>query len=71
MFIHVDDGLGIVRGKKNMLEASRKVREELGRYGWFALEEKFAWGTRQSLIWRGFVWDTWKFKVFVPLDKLD
>ena len=33
VFIHVNDGLGIMRGRDKVLEASRKVREELGRYG--------------------------------------
>ena len=42
VFIHMDDGLGIVRGKEKVLETSRKVREELGRYGWLASEEKLA-----------------------------
>ena len=36
VFIHVDDGLGIVRGRQEALKASRRVREELGRYGcWY------------------------------------
>ena len=30
VFIHVDDGLGIVRGRSEALEASRTVRKELG-----------------------------------------
>ena len=46
VFIYVDDRIGIVRGKEKVLEASRKVREELGRYGWLASEEKSAWGVR-------------------------
>ena len=31
VFIHVDDGLGIVRGRLEAQKASRRVREELGR----------------------------------------
>ncbi len=38
VFIHVDDGLGIVRGRQEALKASRRVREELGRYGLLASE---------------------------------
>ena len=53
------------------MKASRKVREALGKYGWLALEEKSPWGARQSLILTGFVWDTRKFKLFMPTDKLD
>ena len=55
VFIHVDDGLGMVKGNEKVLEASRKVREELGRYLWLASEEKLAWGARQSLTWTGFL----------------
>ena len=51
----MDDGLGIVRGRLEALKASRRVREELGRYGLFALEEKSAWGARQLLVWTGFL----------------
>ena len=60
VFIHVDDGLGIVRGRLEALKASRTVREELGRYSLLASEEKSAWGARQSLVWTGFLLDTIK-----------
>ena len=70
VFIHVDDGLGIVRGRSEALEASRTVRKELGRYGLLASEEKLAWGARQSLVWTGFLRDTRKFKLYVMEDKL-
>ena len=42
----MDDGLGMVKGKEKVLQASRKVRKELRRYGWLAWEEKLAWGAR-------------------------
>ena len=42
VFIHVDDGLGIVRGRQKALKASRRVREELGSYSLLASEEKLA-----------------------------
>ena len=51
VFIHVNDGLVIVRGREKGLEANRKLREDLGRYCWLASEEKSAWGARQSLVW--------------------
>ncbi len=35
-----------------------------------ASEEKLAWGARQLLVWTGFLWDTRKFKLYVPEDKL-
>ena len=50
--------------------ASRRVREELRKYGLLASEEKSAWGARQVLVWTGFLWDTRKFKLFVTEDKL-
>ena len=31
VFIHVDGGLGIVRGRQEALKASRRIRKELGR----------------------------------------
>ena len=64
VFIHVDDGLGIVKGRSEALEASRIVRKDLGRYGLLASEKKSAWGARQSLVWTGFLWDTRKFKFY-------
>ena len=33
-------------------------------------EPKCEWGARKRLIWTGFVWDTEKFKLFVPEVKL-
>ena len=53
VFIHVDDGLGIVRGRSEALEASRTVRKDLGRYGLLASEEKSAWGPGSC--WYGLV----------------
>ena len=40
MLIHVDDGLGIVREREEALRASKRVREDLERYGLLASEEK-------------------------------
>ena len=70
VFIHVDDGFGIVKGRLKTLKASRRVREELRKYGLLASEEKLAWGARQLLVWTGFLWDTRRFKLYVTDDKL-
>ena len=40
MFIHVDDGLGIVQGREEALRASKRVIEDLKCYGLLASEEK-------------------------------
>ena len=58
VFIHVDDGFGIVKGRLKTLKGSRRVREELRKYGLLASEEKSAWGARVLLVWTGFLWVT-------------
>ena len=60
-----------MKGKEKALAASRKVREELGRYGLLALEVKLAWGARQTMVWTSFVWETRRFKLFVMEGKLE
>ena len=51
-------------------KASKRVREDSGRYCLLASEEKLAWGARQSLVWMGFLWDTRRFKLYVTENKL-
>ena len=51
-------------------KTSKRVREDSGRYGLSALEDKTAWGARQLLVWMGFLWDTRRFKLYVMEDKL-
>ena len=70
MFIHVDDGFGIVKGRENAVRASNEVRRDLARYGLLASEEKSEWGARRNVIWTGFVWDTVNFKLWVTEEKL-
>ena len=70
VYLHVDDGLGIVQGKEAAVRASEHVRNDLKRYGLLMSEEKSEWGARREMIWTGFIWDTVKFKLFVPEDKL-
>ena len=66
MFIHVDDSLGLVRGKDKAVSASLRVRDDLDRYGLLASEVKLEWGVRTRMVWTGFLWDTREFKLFVP-----
>ena len=70
VFIHVDDGFGIVKGRQNAVRASNEVRRDLTRYGWLTSEEKNEWGARRNVIWTGFVWDTVNFKLWVTEEKL-
>ena len=70
-FIHVDDGLGLVRGRDRAVSASLRVRKDLEKYGLLASEEKSEWGARTSIVWTGFLWDTRRFKLFVPEEKLE
>ena len=66
VYLHVEDGLGIVRGKEEAVQASKDVREDLVKYGLLTSEEKSEWGARRRITWTGFVWDTVQFKLFVP-----
>lgn len=47
----MDDTIRFVKEKEKALAASRKVREELGRYGLLVLEDKSAWRAGQTLVW--------------------
>ena len=69
-FLHMDDGLGLVKGREEAVRASERVRRDLQRYGLLASESKSEWGARRQLVWTGFVWDTVKFKLFVLEEKL-
>ena len=40
VFIRVDDGFGIVKGRENSVRASNEVRRDLALYGLLASEEK-------------------------------
>ena len=70
MFIHVDDGFGIVKCRENLVRASNKVRSDLALYGLLASEEKSERGARRNVAWTGFVWDTVGFKLWVTEEKL-
>ena len=40
MYLHVDDGLGIVMGKETVIWASERVRKDLRKYGLLVSEDK-------------------------------
>ena len=46
------------------------MREDLDHYGLLASEEKSEWGARRKIVRTGFLWDTVRFKLFVPKEKL-
>ena len=70
VYLHVDDGLGIVQGREAAVRASECVRKDLKEYGLLMSEDKSEWGARREIVWTGFVWDTVRFKLYVPEDKL-
>ena len=70
VYLHVDDGLGIVKGKEAAIWASESVRKDLKKYGLLVSEDKSEWGARREIVWPGLVWDTVRFKLFVPEEKL-
>ena len=53
VFIHVDDGFGIVKGRDNTVRASNEVRWDLDLYGLLSTEEKSEWGARRNIVWTG------------------
>ena len=48
------------------MRASERVPGDLVWYGLLLSEDKYEWGARKILIWTGFIWDTERFKLFVP-----
>jgi hypothetical protein len=69
--VHIDDGILFTAGREEMLELSRRVREDLIRYGLLISEDKCSWGARRRLEWVGFQWDTRSWKLFLPREKLE
>ena len=55
VFIHMDDGFGMVRGREEAVRVSNMVRRDLALYGLLASEEKSEWGTRKNIVWTGFM----------------
>ena len=70
VYLHMDDGLGIITGKEAAIWASERVRKDLKKYGLLVSEEKSEWGARREIVWTGLVWDTVEFKLFVLEEKL-
>ena len=68
--VHIDDGIVFAAGKEFTLDLSRKVREDLVRYGLLISEDKCAWGARRNILWVGFTWDTVRFKMLLPEEKV-
>ena len=70
VYLHVDDGLGIVTGREFASWASRRVRADLKKYSLLVREDKSEWEVCREIIWTGLVWNTVKFKLFIPEEKL-
>ena len=43
VYLHVDDGLGIVKGREAAVCASESIRKDLRKYGLLVLEDKSNW----------------------------
>ena len=54
-----------------MLLASRRVKEDLEKYGFQTSDDKSSRGARWTMKWTGFLWDTKNFKLFLLEDKQD
>ena len=70
-FIHLDDGFIFCSSKEEAIEASRRIRQDLISYGLLISESKCSWGARRVLEWTGFVFDTERFRLWVPEAKLE
>ena len=55
VYLHVDDRLGLVRGKEVAVWASKRVRKDLKRYRLLVSEDKSERGARNVIIWTGLV----------------
>ena len=70
-FIHIDDGIVNVSSEEKARAVARRVRNDLMMFGLITSPEKCIWRPVKQLTWTGIVWDTEKFKCFIPEDKLE
>ena len=68
---HIDDVIVFAAGKEKVLDLSRRVHQDLLDFGLLISEDKCSWGARTRIQWVGFVWDTRKFMLYLPEDKLE
>ena len=71
VFIHIDDGFSCCASRDRAMWASKVVRDDLRSYGLLISETKCVWGAKRQLEWTGYVFDTLKFELAMPLWKLE
>ena len=71
MYVHIDNGLGVAKSKKEAEEAVKVVKKDLENLGLVTSELKCQWEPTQKIVWCGFEWDTKEYKVRVVEKKVD
>lgn len=71
VFIYIDDGLSVCRGRAQALHASAQVRLDIERAGFVVNEEKSNWVPSRRVQWLGFTVDSEVSKYYVSEDKLE
>jgi len=69
-FLHLDDGIGAVRGRKKAQELSDRVKADLAMFGLLTSDEKCVWKVTQVMEWTGWIINTEHFKIYVPERKI-
>ena len=69
-FIHLDDGLGAVKGRKEAQVMADGVKKDLAEFGLITSEDKCTWEVTQELEWTGWLINTKKFVIYVTERKV-
>ena len=69
-FVHLDDGIGAVRGRAEAQRASDVVKADLAQFGLMTSEDKCTWTVTQEIEWTGWRIDTREFMIYVPERKI-
>ena len=70
VWIHIDDGLVVMKSRGEAETASKIVQKDLKRLGIIVSDEKCVWKPCQQQVWTGLLFDLEEFKVFVTEDKI-
>ena len=69
-FIHLDDGIGAVSGRKEAQEMADRVKRDLNKFGLVISEDKCTWEVTQELEWTGWRINTKEFMIYVTERKV-
>ena len=64
-FIHLDNGIGAVSGRKEAQEMADRVKRDLSKFGLVISEDKCTWEVTQQLEWTGWRINTKEFMIYV------